>query len=52
MRLNTGGIVLVLLGLFLLLNNLGLFDWGWLWQLWPVALILAGVAMLFPRDRR
>lgn len=52
MRYNSGGIVLIMLGLFLLLKNLGLFDWDWLWRFWPVALILAGVAMLFPRDDR
>lgn len=53
MRLNTGGVVLILLGLFLLLQNLGFLSWSAIWQFWPVALILAGVALLFPqRDNR
>lgn len=53
MRFNSGGIILILIGGVLLLQNLGLFNWGDLWRFWPVALILAGVAMLFPqRDNR
>ncbi len=48
MRYNTGGVVLILIGIALLLENLGLFDWSDLWRFWPVALIAAGVAMLFP----
>lgn len=49
MRANTGGIVLIIIGVVLLLNNLGVLDWDFLWKFWPVILIAAGVMMLFPR---
>lgn len=48
MRQNiTGGIVLILFGAVLLLQNMGF--WAWLnWRtMWPIFLIGAGVAMLF-----
>lgn len=53
MRFNAGGLVLILLGVLLLLQNLGLFSWDSLWRFWPVALIAAGLSLLFPQqDRR
>lgn len=49
MRFDTGGLVLIILGVLLLLQNLGLFDWESLWRFWPVVLIVAGVSMLLPK---
>lgn len=49
MRFNAGGLVLILLGVLLLLQNLGLFSWASLGKFWPVVLIAAGVSLLFPQ---
>lgn len=49
MRLNLGGLGLILLGVLLLLQNLGLFSWESLWKFWPVVLIAAGLSLLFPQ---
>ncbi|MBC7264322.1 MAG: PspC domain-containing protein [Chloroflexi bacterium] len=40
------GAILVLLGLAMLANNLGLFAWFQLGRLWPLLLIIAGVVLL------
>ena len=48
------GVILVLVGVLFLLNTLGVLPWGWwtsLVQLWPVALVLAGVYLLWGRSR-
>jgi hypothetical protein len=54
MRGNVAAIVLVLVGLFFLLNNLGLIDIS-LWQLvkiwWPLGLIVLGLMLFFAPDR-
>lgn len=47
----TLGLILVVIGVWFLLGNLGVFDWGvlgfWRWRyLWPVLLIGIGVSML------
>ena len=53
MRGNVAAIVLVLVGLFFLLNNLGLIDIS-LWQLvrvwWPLVLIGVGLTLFFAPD--
>lgn len=49
MRINAGGIVLILIGVFFLLTNFGLLPWDQIWKFWPVILIAAGVGMFFPR---
>lgn len=53
MRGNVAAIVLVLVGLFFLLNNLGLIDIS-LWQLvrvwWPLVLIGVGLTLFFSPD--
>lgn len=49
MRINIGGIILILIGLFFLMTNFGLIAWSQIWKFWPVILVLAGVGMLFPR---
>lgn len=49
MRFNTGGVVLILIGLLLLLQNLGILQWGSLWKFWPVILIAVGISMIMPR---
>ena len=53
MRGNVAAIVLVLVGLFFLLNNLGLIDIS-LWELvrvwWPLVLIGVGLTLFFPPD--
>lgn len=51
-RLNSSqivwGLILVFFGLLLLLDNLGFVDLNWmsLWKLWPLAIILGGLAVL------
>jgi hypothetical protein len=42
-----GGTLIVLGGLFLL-HNFDLFDFDWLWQFWPIALIVVGIKLLKP----
>ncbi|HWI66492.1 MAG TPA: DUF5668 domain-containing protein [Symbiobacteriaceae bacterium] len=49
MRINTGGVILILIGVFFLLTNFGFIAWGSIWKFWPVILVAAGVGMLFPR---
>ena len=55
MKGNFAAIVLVLLGSFFLLNNLGLIDIS-LWELfriwWPLILIIVGVMLFFAPDGR
>lgn len=44
-----GGLILILIGCFLLLVNFGWVDWSffrYLWQFWPVLLILAGIKLM------
>lgn len=53
MRGNVAAIVLVLVGVFFLLNNLGLIDIS-LWELvrvwWPLVLIGVGLTLFFAPD--
>ncbi|MEX0763278.1 MAG: PspC domain-containing protein [Dehalococcoidia bacterium] len=51
-RLQTVGIVLVVMGILFLAGNLGLFDWLEWNVIWPTVLILLGVMMLVRRSRR
>lgn len=48
------GILFILVGLLLLLNNLGYISW-WVWEdilsLWPVLLIVLGVEKIFTKTR-
>jgi len=39
----TGAVILIGLGVLFLLNNLGLFRWGWTGRYWPVILIIVGL---------
>ncbi len=40
---------LIVLGVLFLLYNFDLFDFDWLWQFWPVALIVLGIKLIrFP----
>ncbi len=39
----TGAIVLIVLGVFFLLNTLDVFHWHWIGRFWPVLLIVIGV---------
>jgi hypothetical protein len=47
------GVILVLVGLVILFDNLGYidFDWGDLWHLWPLFLIVGGVNLVFAHTR-
>ncbi|MBI2908087.1 MAG: PspC domain-containing protein [Chloroflexi bacterium] len=45
------GGLLVLVGLLLLMSNLGLFWWFEFGRLWPIILIVAGLALLFMKRR-
>ena len=51
-RQPTGAIILIALGIFFLLANLGLFNWDWFGKLWPIALIALGVWFLAGRVRQ
>lgn len=47
----TGGVILVALGVYFLLSNLGLLDW-WQWGVaWPLVLIAIGLLILVQRLR-
>ncbi len=48
------GVVLLLIGVLMLMSNLGYLSWdfwGNLWQIWPVFLISLGLTMLLGRSR-
>ncbi|WP_432408588.1 LiaI-LiaF-like domain-containing protein [Wukongibacter sp. M2B1] len=48
------GLILVFIGLFLLMTNLGIISWSLLdvmFSLWPIALIVIGINVIF-RDRK
>lgn len=51
MRINTGGIILIVLGVAFLLSNFGLIAWESIWKFWPLILVAAGIGMLFPRKQ-
>ena len=42
------GGTLIALGVMFLLYNFDLFEFDWLWQFWPVALIVVGIKLLKP----
>lgn len=42
------GGALIALGALFLLYNFDLFDFYWLWQFWPVALIIIGIRLIKP----
>jgi hypothetical protein len=46
------GLILVLIGVLFILKNLGViyFSWYGVWKLWPVVLVLIGVAILPVKD--
>lgn len=46
---NTGGVILILIGVFFLATNFGLIHWGSLWKFWPLVLVAVGVTMLLPK---
>jgi len=43
-------LVLILLGVLLLGDNLGLFRFDYVFRLWPVALIIIGISMFIKKD--
>jgi hypothetical protein len=47
------GLILVLIGAVILLDNFGYIDFHWtnLWHLWPMFLIIAGVNLVFANNR-
>jgi len=47
------GLILVLIGLVILLDNFGYIDFHWsnLWHLWPMFLIIAGVNLVFAHNK-
>ncbi|HYF92610.1 MAG TPA: DUF5668 domain-containing protein [Symbiobacteriaceae bacterium] len=51
MRVNMGGIILILIGVFFLLTNFGFIHWDDIWKFWPVILIAGGIGMFFPRKQ-
>ena len=46
-----GPLLLILLGVALLLDTLGIWslDWADVWRLWPLLLVLAGLQIIFSR---
>jgi hypothetical protein len=42
------GGTLIVLGVLFLLYNFDLFEFDWLWQFWPVALIVVGIRLVKP----
>jgi Domain of unknown function (DUF5668)/B-box zinc finger len=51
-RRPVGAIILIALGAFFLLANLGLFEWDWFGKLWPLGLIALGAWLLADRFKR
>lgn len=47
-----GAVILIALGMFFLLANLGLLDWDWFGKAWPLGLIVLGVWLLADRFKR
>lgn len=45
-------LVLVVLGLLLLGDNLGLFKFSYIFKLWPLALIIIGIGMFMKKEGR
>ena len=43
-------LILILLGVLLLGDNLGLFRFDYIFRLWPVALIIVGISMFVKKD--
>lgn len=48
----TGAIVLIVLGVIFLLGTTGVLNSIWIWNLWPLALVAIGVALIVARTRR
>ncbi|MFY9688355.1 MAG: B-box zinc finger protein [Candidatus Acidiferrales bacterium] len=48
----TGAIILIALGAFFLLANLGLLEWDWFGKAWPLGLIALGAWLLADRFKR
>jgi hypothetical protein len=48
-RNHTGSIILILVGVFLLLATTGVLSSRWMWNFWPLVLIVIGVALIFKR---
>ncbi len=47
-----GAIILIALGAFFLLANLGLLEWDWFGKAWPLGLIVLGVWLLADRFKK
>ena len=46
-----GALVLIGLGVFFLLDTLGVLNSVWIWRLWPLALIAVGVLLIWKRTQ-
>ncbi len=51
-RQRAAGFILLAVGVIFLLANFNIFDWGSLWRVWPVLLVLGGVVLLLRRTGR
>lgn len=51
-RRPVGAIILIAIGVLLLLENFGMFEWEWLGKTWPIGLILLGAWLLVERMKR
>ena len=53
-RGGAGAFILLFLGIIFLLNNFGILpwsSWNYLWRLWPLFLIVAGIRMILGRSQ-
>ncbi len=46
------GMLLILLGVLMLLSQLGIIQGNWWHYFWPSVIIIVGASMLFDRSRR
>ena len=51
-RQRAAGFILLAVGVIFLLANFNIFDWGSLWRVWPVLLVLGGMFLLLRRTGR
>ena len=51
-RQRAAGYILLAVGVVFLLANFNIFDWGSIWRVWPVLLVLGGAFLLLRRSGR
>ena len=51
-RRNIFGVILIIIGIFILLGVLGIFNWHWWTVVWPIALIAIGLLIILSISRK